>query len=86
MNSHRALTRERKTEVNLSLADTPICGPFDVMIAPSFVGLCGTDIQIYRGAIHSAANVLGTRVLVWLPRLEVKLVVGFAGMLLRSTL
>jgi threonine dehydrogenase-like Zn-dependent dehydrogenase len=59
MNSHKALTRGRKTEVNLSLAGTPICGPFDVMVAPRFVGLCGTDIQIYRGAIHCAANVLG---------------------------
>ena len=45
--------------MNLSLADTPTCGPFDVMVAPRFVGLCGTDIQIYRGAIHGAANVLG---------------------------
>ena len=45
--------------MNLSLADTPVCGPFDVMVAPRFVGLCGTDIQIYRGAIHGGANVLG---------------------------
>jgi len=45
--------------VDLSIASTPVCGPDDVMVSPRFVGLCGTDVQTYSGALAAAANVLG---------------------------
>jgi 2-epi-valiolone-7-phosphate 1-reductase len=45
--------------VNLSDAITPVCGPNDVMVSLRYVGLCGTDIQLYRGAQEGVANVLG---------------------------
>ena len=43
----------------MSSVDTPECGPNDVVIAPRFVGLCGTDIQVYRRGQEAKANVLG---------------------------
>lgn len=43
----------------MSTAITPKCGPNDVLIAPRFVGLCGTDIQVYRRGQEANANILG---------------------------
>ena len=59
MLNHQALTRDRKSRANLSTVSTPVCGSLDVMIAPRFVGLCGTDIQKFRGAREGKANILG---------------------------
>jgi threonine dehydrogenase-like Zn-dependent dehydrogenase len=36
-----------------------VCGPHDVIVAPRFVGICGTDIQVFRGARSALANTLG---------------------------
>ena len=57
--NHRALTGDRNLGARLSWVSTPVCGPYDVIIAPRFVGLCGTDIQIFRGALRPLANILG---------------------------
>lgn len=54
-----ALTRNRFSGADLSAAVTPECGPHDVVVAPRFVGLCGTDIQVYRRAQDATASVLG---------------------------
>jgi threonine dehydrogenase-like Zn-dependent dehydrogenase len=61
MNNHQALTKNRISGADLSIARTPDCGPLDVIVSPRFVGLCGTDIQAYRRARDQkyAANVLG---------------------------
>ncbi len=59
MNSHRALTRNRKMGADLSIAVSLACGPNDVVISPRFVGLSGTDVQVYRGALLGEANILG---------------------------
>lgn len=59
MTTHSALTRNRNLGASLSTVSTPVCGPRDVMIAPRFAGLCGTDIQIFRGAQRALANTLG---------------------------
>ncbi len=59
MKSHRAVTGGRNLGARLSTVVTPACGPRDLMIAPRFVGLCGTDTQIFRGAHRVPANILG---------------------------
>ena len=59
MKNHRALTGDGNLGARLSRVSTPVCGPLDVIIAPRFVGLCGTDIQIFRGARRALANTLG---------------------------
>ena len=59
MRNHRALTRDRNLGAKLSTVGTPVCGPNDVMVAPRFVGLCGTDIQVFRRARRARANTLG---------------------------
>ena len=59
MKKHRALTGDRNLGARLSAVVTPSCGPHDLVIAPRFVGLCGTDIQIFRGAQRALANTLG---------------------------
>lgn len=56
---HLALTRNRYSGADLSTAITPECGPDDVLIAPRFVGLCGTDVQVYRRGQEAVANILG---------------------------
>ena len=43
----------------MSTAITPECGPDDVLIAPRFVGLCGTDVQVYLRGQEAVANILG---------------------------
>jgi threonine dehydrogenase-like Zn-dependent dehydrogenase len=57
--THRALAGNRNLGMRLSTVGTPVCGPYDVIIAPRFVGLCGTDIQVFRGALNVLANTLG---------------------------
>ena len=59
MNTHRALTWDRYLGARLSTVSTPVCGPHDVIVAPRFVGICGTDIQVFRGARSAPANTLG---------------------------
>ena len=59
MNTHRALTWDRNLGARLSTVSTPVCGPHDVIVAPRFVGICGTDIQVFRGARSALANTLG---------------------------
>ena len=34
-------------------APDPPVGPDEVLIAPSFAGICGTDLHVYRGEFHS---------------------------------
>ena len=43
----------------MSTVSTPVCGSHDMIIAPRFVGLCGTDIQVFRGARRVLASTLG---------------------------
>jgi L-gulonate 5-dehydrogenase len=40
-------------EIRLGQAPDPVMGPDDVLIAPSYAGICGTDLHIFRGEFHS---------------------------------
>jgi len=39
-------------DVRLGDAADPRVGPDEVLIAPSFAGICGTDLHVYRGEFH----------------------------------
>ena len=40
-------------DIRLGDAPDPPVGPDEVLIAPSFAGICGTDLHVYRGEFHS---------------------------------
>jgi 2-desacetyl-2-hydroxyethyl bacteriochlorophyllide A dehydrogenase len=40
-------------EIRLGQVADPQVGPDDVLIAPSYAGICGTDLHIYRGEFHN---------------------------------
>ena len=40
-------------DIRLGEAPDPQVGPDDVLIAPSYAGICGTDLHIFRGEFHS---------------------------------
>jgi threonine dehydrogenase-like Zn-dependent dehydrogenase len=39
-------------EIRLGDAPDPRVGPGEVLVAPSYAGICGTDLHIYRGEFH----------------------------------
>jgi len=39
-------------DIRLGKAPDPRIGPGDVLVAPTHVGICGTDLHIYRGEFH----------------------------------
>jgi L-gulonate 5-dehydrogenase len=43
-------------EIRLGQAADPQMGPDDVLIAPSYAGICGTDLHIFRGEFHNRVN------------------------------
>ncbi|MDO8942238.1 MAG: alcohol dehydrogenase catalytic domain-containing protein, partial [Desulfobacterales bacterium] len=40
-------------EIRLGEAPDPSMGPDDVLLAPSYAGICGTDLHIFRGEFHA---------------------------------
>lgn len=40
-------------DVRLGDAPDPRIGPDEVLVAPSYTGICGTDLHIYRGEFHA---------------------------------
>lgn len=40
-------------DIRFSQAPDPQVGPDDVLIAPSYAGICGTDLHIFRGEFHN---------------------------------
>jgi len=40
-------------DIRLGEAPDPQMGPDDVLLAPAFAGICGTDLHIFRGEFHS---------------------------------
>jgi L-gulonate 5-dehydrogenase len=40
-------------EIRLGQVDDPQVGPEDVLVAPSYAGICGTDLHIFRGEFHN---------------------------------
>lgn len=40
-------------DIRLGEAPDPHMGPDDVLIAPSYAGICGTDLHIFRGEFHN---------------------------------
>ena len=40
-------------EIRLGDAPDPRVGPDEVLVAPDYAGICGTDLHIYRGEFHS---------------------------------
>ena len=40
-------------EIRLGQAPDPQVGPDDVLVAPSYAGICGTDLHIFRGEFHN---------------------------------
>ena len=40
-------------EIRLGQVPDPQLGPDDVLIAPSYAGICGTDLHIFRGEFHN---------------------------------
>lgn len=59
MKSHRSVTRGQNQTARLSTVITSACGPHDLIVAPRFVGLNGTDIQAFRGAQRALADTPG---------------------------
>ncbi|MGW0615346.1 alcohol dehydrogenase catalytic domain-containing protein [Streptomyces sp. NPDC002788] len=62
--THRALVRRPadrsgRTLVEVAEVRTPRLGPGDVLLAPTSVGICGTDWQILRGLRDDPSPVLG---------------------------
>ncbi|WP_030887019.1 alcohol dehydrogenase catalytic domain-containing protein [Streptomyces sp. NRRL S-1868] len=62
--THRALVRRPadasgRTLVEVTEVPTPRLGPGDVLLAPTTVGVCGTDWQILRGLRDDPSPVLG---------------------------
>ena len=39
-------------DIRVGDAPNPIVGPGDVLVAPAYTGICGTDLHIYRGEFH----------------------------------
>jgi 2-desacetyl-2-hydroxyethyl bacteriochlorophyllide A dehydrogenase len=40
-------------DIRLGEAPDPQIGPDEVLVAPAYAGICGTDLHIYRGEFHS---------------------------------
>lgn len=55
---HEALVR-RQNGLQVAMVETQRPGPRDLVIAPSFVGVCGTDLQIVNGSRPDTAEILG---------------------------
>lgn len=56
--SHRVIAH-RDGAIGVESRPTAVPGPGELLLAPTTVGLCGTDIQILRGLRHDPATVLG---------------------------
>jgi 2-desacetyl-2-hydroxyethyl bacteriochlorophyllide A dehydrogenase len=39
-------------DIRLGDAPDPRTGPEEILVAPSFTGICGTDLHVYRGEFH----------------------------------
>ncbi len=40
-------------DIRIGQAPDPVVGPDDVLVAPSYAGICGTDLHIFRGEFHN---------------------------------
>ncbi|MDI6098927.1 alcohol dehydrogenase catalytic domain-containing protein [Actinoplanes sp. NEAU-A12] len=58
MSTHRAIVRTGDT-VTVATVPTPVPGPGEMVIAPRYAGLCGTDIQMLRGLRDDPAPIIG---------------------------
>lgn len=58
MSSHRAIVRLNET-ISIVERQTPIPINDEILIAPIYVGLCGTDIQILRGFRNDPSPIIG---------------------------
>lgn len=56
--SHRAVVRAQGTIAVLD-RPTPVPGEHEILVAPTFAGLCGTDIQMLRGLRADPSPVIG---------------------------
>ena len=54
-----ALRKSDSRGVELVETALPVCRVDDVVIAPRYVGLCGTDLNILRGGRADRAQILG---------------------------
>ncbi len=58
-NSHHPALLRRGTALQIASVPTPAAPPGGLLIAPSFVGVCGTDLAILNGSRPDTAPILG---------------------------
>jgi 2-desacetyl-2-hydroxyethyl bacteriochlorophyllide A dehydrogenase len=54
----RAILFSAPRQISLQEVNVPICGTDEVLVQVSQVGICGTDVHIYRGEYHSKFPVI----------------------------